>query len=70
MAAPATIRLPPTHEKGLHGALCLGALLFIQGPAEFVEGNVLNLADALAGDAEFFPDLLECLEALAIEAKA
>lgn len=47
-----------------------GALFFHEGAAEFIEGDVLELADALAGDTEFFADFFEGFGGGAVEAEA
>jgi hypothetical protein len=44
--------------------------LFLEGAAEFFEGDVLELADSFAGDAEFLTDLFECFGLMAVEAEA
>jgi hypothetical protein len=51
----AAIRFPPAHGIFLHGALGLRAFLFVESAPEFVECDILKLADVFARDAEFFP---------------
>jgi len=50
--------------------LFLDSFDFFDHFAEFVKGDVLDLADALAGDAKFFANFLEGLFGAAVEAEA
>src|SRR5690606_38523436 len=47
-----------------------GIFFFLQGSAELLESDVLQLADPLAGHAEFLADFFESFRLLPGEAKA
>src|SRR5439155_23315500 len=55
--------------RGVERRLLFHRFKFFDHFAEFGQGDVLNLPDALAGHAEFLADFLERLFAAAIEAK-